>query len=597
MKKYIIYIGILLAGLALGWLIFGNSNSTNKTTDQHQHDVTESTDEIWTCSMHPQIRLPEPGDCPICGMDLIPLEANSNSNPLVFEMTDDAIKIANIQTTIVGSGSSNTTGLKLSGKVKADERNSASIVSHISGRIEKLYISYTGEKVRKGQKIAAIYSPKLITAQKELLEAYKVKDVNPKLYEATANKLKFWKLTDEQIQAIIDSKVIIETFNIYAQFSGVVLNKKVSVGDYLNEGEVLFDIQNLSQLWAVFDVYETDLGNIKKGNKITFSTPAIPNKIFNSTISFIDPIINPATRTASIRTTVNNQKQLLKPEMFLEGYVNNVVSSSESVMVPKSAVLWTGEKSVVYVKLPNLKIPSFEFREVTLGAATGTNYQVLNGLRNGDEVVTNGAFVIDASAQLNNQSSMMNRNLLSNNSEISPDYTAVAPIEFKTQLKDVFGDYLTIKNALVKSNVLETADNTKLLIESVGNVDMKLLKGEAHMYWMSQMKSIKESTNRMISTKELSEQRSAFSALSNAIISTITSFGVEEDTFYIQFCPMAGPGDGAYWLSEELTIKNPYFGDEMLTCGSVKETIDRDFKNKSIKISAPNSPPMSGHNH
>ncbi len=313
--------------------------------------------------MHPQIRQPEPGDCPICGMDLIPLDANNNSNPLVFEMTDDAVKIANIQTTLVGSGSVDAKGLKLSGKIKADETNSASIVSHISGRIEKLFVSYTGEKVNKGQKIASIYSPKLITAQKELLEANKVKDANPKLYEAAVNKLKFWKITEEQIESIITSKEVIESFNIYAGFSGVVLNKKVSVGDYLNEGEVLFDIKNLNQLWAIFDIYETDLSSIELGNEINFTTPAISNKTFTSSIVFIDPVINPTTRTATIRTTINNQNQLLKPEMFLEGIITNNSKTSDVVLVPKSAVLWTGERSVVYVKLPDLEMPSFEFRK------------------------------------------------------------------------------------------------------------------------------------------------------------------------------------------------------------------------------------------
>lgn len=594
MKKYIIYIAILLTGLALGWLIFGNSSKDSTVSEKNPSE--SKTEEIWTCSMHPQIRQPEAGDCPICGMDLIPLEANNNSNPLVFEMTADAVKIANIQTNVVGSGSINTKGLKLSGKIKADETNSASIVSHISGRIEKLFISYTGEKVSKGQKIASIYSPKLITAQKELLEAYKVKDANPKLYEATVNKLKFWKITEEQIKSIITSKEVIESFNIYAGFSGVVLNKKVSVGDYLNEGEVLFDIQNLNQLWAIFDVYESDLGGVKTGSKISFTTPAIPNKIFTSSIVFIDPVINPATRTATIRTTINNQNQLLKPEMFLEGTINNTSSNNVSILVPKSAILWTGERSVVYVKLPDLPTPSFEFREVTIGESNGTNYTILNGINNGDEVVTNGAFVIDASAQLNNQSSMMNRNLLSNQSEGLPDYTSATPIEFKKQLGLVLENYLLIKNALVNSNINESSNSSKLLIESIKKVDMKLVKGESHNYWMAQMKAITENTNGIIEATDISEQRDLFSSLSNTIISTTKSFGVEKDTFYVQFCPMAGNDKGAYWLSKESKIKNPYFGDEMLTCGSVKETIDENFKNKVIKTKSNNSP-MSGHNH
>ncbi len=590
MKKYITYVAILVLGLILGALIFGNSIKEKATKEV-------ISEEIWTCSMHPQIRLPEPGDCPICGMDLILLDGAKSANSLVFEMTDDAVKIANIQTTVVGTGNVDLEGLKLSGKIKADETNSASIVSHISGRIEKLFISYTGEKVSRGQKVAAVYSPRLITAQKELLEAYKVKNENPKLYEATVNKLKFWKITNEQIQSIISSETIIESFNIYADFSGVVLNKKVSVGDYLKEGEVLFDIQNLNQLWAVFDVYETDLGSIKMGNKISFTTPALPNKTMTSTINFIDPVINPNTRTAIIRTTVNNKNNLLKPEMFIEGNINVKSSTKESILVPKSAVLWTGEKSVVYVKLPDLEIPSFEFREVTLGKSSGTNYAILDGLNNGDELVTNGAFVIDASAQLNNQSSMMNRNLIANKetSNSLPDFTLATPSKFKIQLNSVLENYITIKDALVNSNVTEATAKARLLIKSLSKVDMKLLKGEPHVYWMSKVKLITESTHQIINTKKLSEQKEAFSSLSNAIISSTKTFGVEKGTFYMQFCPMAG-SDGGFWLSKEEAIKNPYFGDEMLTCGSVKETIDENYKNKVIKTKINNSP-MSGHNH
>ena len=306
MKKYLINIGLIIIGLLLGWLLFGGDEP------KLEEASIEQSDQIWTCSMHPQIRQPEPGNCPICGMDLIPMETNMNANPLVFEMTEDAIKIANIQTTIVGADKIKSKGLKLSGKIQADETSSASIVTHISGRIEKLFISYTGENVSKGQKIATIYSPKLITAQKELIEAYKVKESSPKLYEATINKLKFWKLTDEQIQSIVSSETLLESFDIYSDFSGVVLNKKISVGDYLNVGEVLFDIQNLNQLWAVFDVYESDLENVKVGTKISFTTSGIANKTFNGTITFIDPVINPDTRTANIRATINNIKTTIK---------------------------------------------------------------------------------------------------------------------------------------------------------------------------------------------------------------------------------------------------------------------------------------------
>lgn len=597
MKKYILYTGILVGGFFLGWIIFEDDN-TNPKDSKTSSNPTEEL-QIWTCSMHPQIRQSEPGNCPICGMTLIPLESNGISNPLVFEMTEDAMKIANIQTTVIGISKSDGTNLKLSGKIKVDETNSASIVTHISGRIEKLFVSFTGEKISKGQKIASIYSPKLITAQKELLEAYKMKDSNPKLYNATVNKLKYWKITDSQIQSIINSENVIESFNIYAGFSGVVLNKKVSVGDYLNEGEVLFDIQNLNQLWAVFDAYEADLNALKVGDKIMYSTTALPNKTFTSTIDFIDPVINASSRTAKIRAVVNNTQQQLKPEMFIEGTVVSVKGSKEALSIPKSAVLWTGERSVVYVKLPNMNVPSFEFREVSIGDAIGSNYVVLSGLNSGDEVVTNGAFVIDASAQLNNQSSMMNRKLLSNNTvgnseDNTPNYATGTPMKFKDQLNQVAKTYLLVKKALVNDNAKEASKYAKILIQNIDAVDMNLVKGSAHIYWMKKNNEMKTSAKSLTNNTNIEKQRISFKKISNSIIDVLKAFGVENKSLYVQFCPMADNKKGGYWLSEQSTVKNPYMGSSMLTCGSTEYKLDNVTMSKNT---VKNGPIMNQHNH
>jgi Cu(I)/Ag(I) efflux system membrane fusion protein len=458
-KKNIIIGGVTLTiGLLLGYLFFGGSNNNQTSThfegDGHNHkDSTQSAEKtiIWTCSMHPQIRKTEPGNCPICGMTLIPADDNSNSNPLVLEMSNDAVKLAEIQTTIIGgkSNQSNIEGtLNLSGKIQADETTTASIVSHIPGRIEKLFISFTGEQVRRGQKIATIYSPNLITAQKELLEAYKVKDVNPSLFEATKNKLKYWKITDQQIDEILNENKVKEYFNIYADHSGVVTKLRVSVGDHLMEGGVLFEIQNFNSLWGIFDAYESDIPKIKLGDWIEFTTPALSNQTFKGKISFIDPVINPKTRAARVRVDINNNNKFLKPEMFINGVLKSKIKQSHQIIIPKTAVLWTGVRSVVYVKVPDTEIPSFEFREITLGENLGQYFVVTSGLKIGEEIVTNGAFVIDAASQLNSQNSMMNRDVIvdknlqdldknnSKNEEMKCDGSMDMDSENKTPKKD-----------------------------------------------------------------------------------------------------------------------------------------------------------------
>ncbi|XOV67560.1 MAG: efflux RND transporter periplasmic adaptor subunit [Fluviicola sp.] len=583
-KEIIIPIATAILGILMGFFIFSGDAEENNSQDK------ESKEQIWTCSMHPQIRKTEPGDCPICGMDLIPLEDNAGDNPLVFSMTEDAIRIANIQTTVVGSAEQSADGLVVSGRLTTDETSASSLVSHIPGRIEKLYLSFTGERVYEGQKIAMVYSPNLISAQGELLEALKIKDSHPELLEAAKNKLRYWKIPNSEINEIIKSRVVKEYFNIYSEHTGVVTKRKVSVGDYVSQGGVLFDLQNLTSLWAVFDVYEKDLASVKIGDEISFRTPAIKGKTFKSKVVFIDPLINPETRTASIRLEVPNSNNQLKPDMFITGTIQGVeMDSRKQVYVPKSAVLWTGERSVVYVKLPGTDIPSFEFREVLIGNTVGKQYEVLEGLTSGEEVVTNGAFVIDASAQLNNRNSMMNRNLLgvkpTKPTFNTPDYLKDTPDTFKKQLNEVVGTYLKLKDALVESKYTDAKTIATQFKKELADVEMKLLNGEAHMYWMEKSEKMKMAIALIISSKNIDLQRASFDELSVSMISAIKAFTVTNDNLYIQYCSMADSKKGAYWLSKHKHIRNPYYGDQMLTCGEVKD---------SISI---NSASMKEHNH
>ena len=220
--------------------------------------------------------------------------------------------------------------------------------------------------------------------------------------------MKYWKISDTFIKEVISSKKIKNTFPLISEHSGIVMKKNVTVGDYVNEGEVLFELQNLQYLWAVFDVYERDLSKIKLGQKVTFETPAFRNQKFDGKIIFIDPSIKPKTHIAQIRVEIKNKKEMLKPKMFINGAVVLERKNYSRLWVPKSAVLWTGKRSIVYVKVPNRAVPTFAFRAVELGEINGSEYEIKQGLKRGEEVVTNGAFVIDASAQLNNHASMMN---------------------------------------------------------------------------------------------------------------------------------------------------------------------------------------------
>lgn len=406
-NKYVNYSLLLISGFLIGWLIF---HPSNKTELKHDH-LTETLQEtIWTCAMHPQIRMQQSGKCPICGMDLIPLSRSGadSLDPDAVRMTPEAAQLANVLTSVV-SKQTPVKEVRLYGKIQADERLLQNQVAHIPGRIESLAVNFTGESIVIGQTLGKIYSPELITAQQELLEAFKTKENQPDIYEAAKERLRQWKLTDKQITEIEISGKIQNTVNIISNTDGIVISRRVNTGDYVSQGTVLFDIADLSKVWIMFDAYESDLQFLNEGEKISFTIQALPGNNYSGKIIFIDPVIDPVTRVAGVRVEANNGSGKLKPGMFVTGVV---MSSAEgyknNLVIPRSSVLWTGKRSVVYVKQPGSADPVFKMREIELGPVVDDSYIVLEGLMEGEEIVTRGTFSVDAAAQLEGKPSMMN---------------------------------------------------------------------------------------------------------------------------------------------------------------------------------------------
>jgi Cu(I)/Ag(I) efflux system membrane fusion protein len=343
-------------------------------------------------------------------MELIPLAKSDTSSidPDAIHLSKEAAELANVLTSKVTKQKS-VKEVRLYGKVQADERLFQSQTAYVPGRIERLYINFTGESVVKGQVLAEIYSPELINAQQELLETVKTKQLQPELYEASKEKLRQLKLTDEQIAEIENSGVVQNNYEVVSNTAGTVTDRKVNTGDHVSQGTVLLEIADLSKVWVMFDAYESDLQFLHKGEKLSFTLQALPGIDFTGNIIFIDPVIDPVTRVAKVRVETGNQSGKLKPEMFATGIVSSTLAEyRDNVVIPKSAVLWTGKRSVVYVKQPGSDEPVFKIREVELGPMLGESYVIINGLSEGDEVVTNGTFSVDAAAQLEGKPSMMN---------------------------------------------------------------------------------------------------------------------------------------------------------------------------------------------
>jgi len=406
-NKYIRASLLVLLGMFISWLFFHTPQQAKEKPDSAAKNASS---EIWTCAMHPQIRLNHPGKCPICAMDLILLkQAGGTTDSTAIHFTKEAIELANVSTSIV-SKNKPVKEVRLYGKVQADERSLQNQVAHFSGRIEKLSVNFTGETVRQGQTLAIIYSPELVTAQQELIEAAKSKQSQPEIYEAAKDRLHHWMLTHAQIEGIESSGRVKTNFEVTANTSGIVTARRVNVGDHVAEGDVLYDVANLSNVWVMFDAYENDLPFLRIGNTVSFTVRALLGTNFSGTIKFIDPVIDPNTRVAKVRVEIGNAGGKLKPEMFVNGVVRaNLDQYRDKLVIPRSAVLWTGKRSIVYVKQKDSPESLFNMREIELGPTLGNSYVVLNGLTEGEEIVTEGTFNVDAASQLEGKPSMMNR--------------------------------------------------------------------------------------------------------------------------------------------------------------------------------------------
>jgi Cu(I)/Ag(I) efflux system membrane fusion protein len=522
--------------------------------------------------MHPQIRKNEPGLCPLCGMDLIPLTQDAEQvDPNTISMTENAARIAEIQTMVV-SVQDPVKKVRLYGQIAADERLVQTQPAHLAGRIEQLLVNFTGEEVRKGQPIARIYSPLLVTAQQELQEALKMQDTA--IISAARNKLRQWKFTDGQIADIESSGQVKSIFDVTATVSGVITDRKVSRGDYVQQGSALFEIADLSHVWALFDAYETDIPWIKKGDKITFSLQSLPGQEFSGQVAFIDPVMDAGSRVARVRVEAVNTKNMLKPGMFATGNVESrLEGAGNKITVPHSAILWTGTRSIVYMKIPDTSQPTFEMREITLGPDLGDSYVVEEGLQEGEEIVTNGTFNIDASAQLLGKRSMMNGSTDSTQAPVAVKKVS-APPALAAWLRDLYGAYDELKNAFVDSNSGKAAQAAKRLVDGMHKLDMKLIGAGEMNDWKDFSTLVETESANIIGNSDVDMQRVSFAPLSNGFYKILKMYGSSQPVYY-QYCPMAFDNKGAYWLSESKKISNPYFGQAMLTCGETKEVINQ----------------------
>jgi Cu(I)/Ag(I) efflux system membrane fusion protein len=292
------------------------------------------------------------------------------------------------------------------GKVEVDETKLAFVNTKVAGWVKKLFVDYTGKEVNKGQPLLSIYSPDLVTAQEEYLLSLRSRPTSTggiseidlsqqSLIDSAKRRLLLWDITDEQIGALEQSGKPRTEMTINAPLSGIVLEKMVLDGAYVTPGMNLYKIADLSSVWIIADVYEYEVPLVKTGQQVRVTLPYSSGETFRATVSFINPVLDPMTRTVKVRIAVHNPGLVLKPDMFTN--IEIMVSSGPRLVIPREAVLDSGTRQVVYVeKEPGV----FEMRKVTLGQRGETFIEIVKGIKKGERVVTSGNFLLDSESQL-----------------------------------------------------------------------------------------------------------------------------------------------------------------------------------------------------
>lgn len=439
-SNYMRYGVVLMVGLIIGYLLFGGNGGVNEDHSGHAHAQGESAGEIWTCSMHPQIRQNGPGQCPLCGMDLTPVNSGGGSDGdldrFTMTMTPEAANLAEVRTTEVISGKGEKL-IRVPGKVVVPETGLSVVSAQVSGRVMRQMADFLGKSVSEGDVLLTIWSPELISAQRELIDAVRasaavnVADVSEgdsvavlgggttagewsggdgledAFVEAARNKLRFWRLTDEQILRIEERGEVMNEVEILAPRDGIVMSRGVRPDDVFTPGTMFYEIADLSNVWMEFEVYERDLGLIRRGQGVWYGALSRGDERMLGVVDWIDPLMDNQKRTTRVRVSAKNNDGKWSPGMLLNGEIMVEIGSGEVTMVPESAVLWTGPRSVVYVRIENDEQPMFELREVLLGDRVGDNRVIVDGLVVGERVVSHGAFKVDAEFQLRDKASMM----------------------------------------------------------------------------------------------------------------------------------------------------------------------------------------------
>ncbi len=550
-------IGALAIAAGLGWQ-FGRQ--------QHAHSDAAATSErkvlFYQSPMHPWIKSDKPGNCTICGMKLVPVfegDADASAGDAV-KLGPQSISVVGIETAAVTRQPLRRT-IHVAGTIEDDDTAHRRLSAYVEGRIDKLFVNYVGAEVTAGQPLAAFYSRDLLVARSEYAEALK-RPASPEresILKASQQKLRRMGLLPEQIEKLAGTTG--DTIDIVAPSSGTIVERKVYPGQYVKEGDVLFEIGDFSKMWFVFDAYERDLAWIRVGQPVEIMTPSVPGKIFTAPITFIDPNLVMDTRSAKVRVILENpslqdaaaHRRELLHKVFAEGRIK--VEGEPVLTVVRNAVLSPGGSPIVYVLKGER---DYEPRHITLGRAGDDVWEVLAGLQEGERVVTTGNLLIDAQAQLDH-----------------PQATPALPVAVAPERLDA-----------QQASALLLLEKVSAVGDALSSDDLAAHNSRIaalHTVAMSAAEELGAPGKRLSEVahvgpaKTLAEARRQFYPLSMAVAGLALQWKKQlpaiAERVKVFECPMAKSAvpsadtNQGRWVQMQAPLRNPFFGNEMLDCG------------------------------